>query len=56
MLALKEDRLLGFIWAVKRRYPYLERGLEPQRGYIVSQAVTKDYQNQGIATALLKKS
>lgn len=55
LLAVKEENLLGFIWAVKRRYPYLERGLEPHRGYIVSQAVNKEYQNQGIATALLKK-
>lgn len=55
LLAVKDGEFLGFIWVVKRCYPYLERGLEPHRGYIVSQAVAEYYQRQGISTTLLNK-
>lgn len=54
LLAVEDDKLCGFIWAVKRRYPYLERGLEPHRGYVVAQAVHSDYQRRGIGKTLLK--
>jgi GNAT superfamily N-acetyltransferase len=33
-VALEGDRVTGFVLATKRKFPYLERGLEPERGWI----------------------
>jgi GNAT superfamily N-acetyltransferase len=53
-LAVEEDKLLGFILAMKRRFPYLERGLEPEKGWITAMAVEPEFQRQGIGSKLLQ--
>lgn len=50
----KERKIVGFIYAIKRKFPYLERGLEPELGWINVIFVNKDYQRQGIGSHLLK--
>ncbi|MGX7172833.1 GNAT family N-acetyltransferase [Enterococcus ratti] len=52
-VALVQNKVVGFIYAIKRRVPYLTRGLEPTRGWILQVVVAKNYQRQGIATALV---
>lgn len=52
-IALNNNTPIGFIWAVSRKVPYGERGLESQRGWIVLLFVDPQYQNQGIGTNLI---
>jgi len=53
-LALDNNKVIGYICAMKRKFPYLEKGLEPERGWIDIMFVDKDYRKQGIGTKLLK--
>ncbi len=50
---LEEDKVVGFVLATKRKFPYLERGLEPEKGWINVLFVDKQYQNRGIGKQLL---
>lgn len=52
-LAFDQDELVGFIYGVKRKVPYLTRGLEPTRGWIVQIGVHPDYRRRGIGTKLV---
>ncbi|MDO4499638.1 MAG: GNAT family N-acetyltransferase [Erysipelotrichaceae bacterium] len=53
-VALDGDKVVGYILAMKRIFPYLERGTEPERGWIDVMFVDKEYRRQGIGTKLLK--
>lgn len=55
MMAIDNNKLVGFIMATKRKFPYLERGLEPERAWINVMFVDKKYQNQGIGEKLYKE-
>lgn len=52
LLALEEGRVAGFILGMKRRFPYLERGLEPTKGWISLMFVAERYRRRGIGTCL----
>lgn len=52
LLALTQEKVVGFCYGVRRKIPYLERGLEENRGWIVIMGVLPEYQNQGIGTML----
>ena len=52
-LAENEKEIVGFCIAIKRKYPYLEKGLEEDKGWIYAIAVKKAYQRQGIGSRLL---
>lgn len=52
--ALYNGKVVGFVWAVYRKVAYGERGLEPERGWIVSIMVSPDFQRQGIGSQLVK--
>lgn len=54
-LAIVDDHCVGFCYGVKRKVPYLERGLEPERGWISIMGVLKEYQRQGIGTQLVNE-
>ena len=51
-VACENEKVVGFILAMKRKFPYLDRGLEPERGWINVMFVDSDYQNRGIGQAL----
>lgn len=53
LLARTKDRVVGFILGIKRRFPYLERGLEPDRGWISLMFVAKEFRRRGIGTSLV---
>lgn len=53
-VALDKDKVCGFVMATKRKFPYLERGLEPDRGWINVIFVDKEYRRQGIGKTLLQ--
>lgn len=55
LLAVDNNRTVGFLLGIKRKFPYLERGLEPEQGWISLMFVAEEYQNRGIGTALVKK-
>ncbi len=52
-LALDEGLLVGFILGMKRKFPYLERGLEPDKAWISVVFVDDKYQRRGIGTKLV---
>lgn len=54
-IALQDDKVIGFLLGTKRKFPYLERGLEPKRGWINVMFVAKDYQRQGIGSKLVDR-
>lgn len=54
-LAIVDDRCIGFCYGVKRKIPYLERGLESHRGWISIMAVCQEYQHQGIGRQLVNE-
>lgn len=49
-----ENQIVGFILATKRKFPYLDRGLEPTRGWINVVFVDKKLQKKGIGTQLMR--
>lgn len=53
-MALENDCVVGFLLATKRKFPYLERGLEPTRGWINVMFVDINYRGKGIGEALVK--
>lgn len=55
-VALDDEKVTGFLLATKRKFPYLERGLEPERGWINVMFVDSDYRRQGVGEALLTRA
>lgn len=53
-VVLDENKVVGFAYATKRKFPYLERGLEPDRGWINVLFVDPDYRRQNIGTKIYK--
>jgi len=51
-VALEDEQAVGFILATKRKFPYLDRGLEPARGWINVMFVALEHQKKGIGQAL----
>ena len=54
--AVDQCRVIGFLLATKRKFPYLERGLEPTRGWINVMFVDEGHRKSGVGEALVKKS
>ncbi len=52
-VALDDNNVVGFLLATKRKFPYLDRGLEPTRGWINVMFVEESYRRQGIGTELV---
>ncbi len=50
---VKDGRIIGFCLGVKRKYPYLTRGMEPDRGWISIMYVLPEYRKQGYGKILL---
>lgn len=55
LVLLVEDKVAGFCLGIKRRYPYLTRGLEENRGWISIMFVATEYQGKGYGKALLNE-
>ncbi len=55
LVLLVEDKVAGFCLGIKRRYPYLTRGLEENRGWISIMFVTTEYQGKGYGKGLLNE-
>lgn len=54
-VALSGDELLGFAYGTRRRFPYLERGLEPVRGWVNVLFVAPEARRQGVGHELLSR-
>ena len=55
--ALSDDgRPIGFLLALRRSFPYHERGLEPERGWVSVMFVGEPHRRQGIGGALLDEA
>ena len=55
-VAQEDGKTVGFLLATKRKFPYLERGTEPERGWINAMFVAGEYQGKGIGTKLLMRA
>lgn len=53
-VAKEGERVTGFLLATKRKFPYLERGLEPERGWINVMFVAEDCRRKGLGEILVK--
>lgn len=53
-VAFVNNQCVGFAFGIKRKIPYLERGLEPTRGWINMIAVNQNYRHQKIGTTLIQ--
>lgn len=53
-VAIIDNQVAGFIWSVVRRYPYGERGLESERGWIVAVCVAPEFQRRGVGKTLVR--
>lgn len=54
--AVENDQVVGFLLATKRKFPYLERGLEPTRGWINVMFTDEAHRRSGIGKALVEKA
>jgi len=54
-VALRDGSVVGFLLALRRRYPYYDLGLEPGRGWITVFFVDPEYQRRGIGTTMLQR-
>lgn len=55
-VALDEEAVCGFLLATKRKFPYLERGTEPDRGWINVMFVDQERRKEGIGARLLNRA
>lgn len=55
LVLLVEGRVRGFCLGIKRKYPYLTRGLEEQRGWISCMFVHPEFQRQGYGQKILEE-
>lgn len=55
-IALDKEIPVGFCLGMKRKFPYMERGTEPDRGWIVVMFVAKAYQRKGIGRGLVERA
>lgn len=53
-VAVYQGKVIAFCLGIRRRYPYLSRGLEPERGWICALFTDEAYRRRGIATKLVK--
>ena len=54
--AFEGEKLTGFLLATKRKFPYLERGTEPDRGWINVMFVAEEYRRRAIGTELVNRA
>ncbi len=55
LVAVSGGHVVGFSLGIKRKYPYLTRGLEEGRGWISSFFIIPEYRRKGIGQKLLQK-
>lgn len=53
-VAVARERIVGFMLGIRRRYPYFDVGLEPEKGWITAFFVHPDWRGKGIATDLVQ--
>ena len=49
------EKVIGFIYGYKRKYPYLDKGLEPKKGWIGAIFVDEKFRHRGLGRELLSK-
>ena len=55
-VALSDNRIVGFLLSISRRYPYFDVGMEPGRGWITTFFVHPDFRRKGIATKMIERA
>lgn len=55
LLAFENDQLIAFLLGMKRKFPYLERGLESEKAWISVIGVHPDYRRKQIASILVNE-
>lgn len=54
LTAWEDGELLGFILGIRRQYPYMNRGLEAEKGWILCQATAPAFRHHGVGRLLLQ--
>lgn len=54
-VVLDDSRLIAFLLGMKRKFPYLERGLEPDKAWISTIFVDEEYRRKGIGSELVRR-
>ena len=55
LVAVENDRIVGFVLALTRRVPLYLQGLEPDKSWITAFGVHPDFRHQGIGRALFTR-
>ena len=55
LIAIEGKEVVGFILATKRQVPYLDRGLEPEKGWINLIFVREDFRKKNIGSQMIQK-
>ena len=55
LTALLDNKVIGFCLGMKRKYPYLTRGLEPERGWITVMFVAEPFRKRGYGSKMLER-
>ena len=55
LIALENEEILGFVLAIKRQVPYLDRGLEPEKAWINIIFVKKEFRENNIGKQLVEE-
>lgn len=55
-VALDGEAVVGFCLGMRRKFPYMERGLEPDRGWIVALFVKESHRRNGLGTTLMQRA
>lgn len=53
LVAFGDGRIVGFALGIKRKFPYMERGLEPEKAWVSVLFTDKAERRQGIASELV---
>lgn len=55
LVAKEDNKVTGFCLGLRRKYPYLTRGLEPERGWISVFFIHPEYRHKGYGAKLLQE-
>ncbi|MBI5473526.1 MAG: GNAT family N-acetyltransferase [Ignavibacteriae bacterium] len=55
-VAVADEKIVGFLLSIRRRYPYYDLGLEPGKGWITVFFVHPNYRKAGIASHLIRRA
>lgn len=56
LVAVDDERVIGFLLSLRRRYPYYDLGLEPGKGWITAFFVHPEWRRRSAGTTMLEQA